>query len=69
MAPRQLVVHPVHGYLIKPPEEVTTMKRNKRERNRVQSVNRGFEVLRQHLPMLQGKVSKVCLPSFIFNLA
>ena len=66
MAPLQLVVHPVHGYMIKPPEEVKTMKRNKRERNRVESVNKGFEVLRVHLPLLHGKVRKVCLFTFIY---
>ena len=66
MAPRQLIVHPVRGYMIKPPEEVKTMKRNKRERNRVESVNRGFLVLRLHLPLLHGKVSKVCFFTFIY---
>ena len=66
MAPLQLVVHPVHGYMIKPPEAVRMMKRNKRERNRVESVIRGFLVLRLHLPLLHGKVSKVCLFTFIY---
>ena len=39
------------------------MKRNKRERNQVESINRGFMVLRQ---LLQGKVSKVCLFPIIY---
>ena len=65
MAPRQLVVHPVQGYMIKPTEKGATMKMNKRERNRVESVNRGFEVLRQRLLVLQGKVSKVHVCLFV----
>ena len=44
-------------------KKVATMKRNKRERNRVESVKRGFEGLRQ---LLQGKFSKVCLFPIIY---
>ena len=63
MAPRGklLVVHPVHGYKMKPQEDLKTIKRNARERNRVESVNRGFEILKLHLPSAANvkKMSKV----------
>jgi hypothetical protein len=61
MAPRPMAVHPVHGYAIKPQEDLKTIKRNQRERNRVQTVNSGFDVLKQHLPGTAHlkKVSKV----------
>ena len=50
MAPRPMVVHPVHGYKIRPQEDIKTIKRNQRERSRVQTVNLGFDTLKQHLP-------------------
>jgi hypothetical protein len=58
-----MVVHPVHGYKIKPQEDVKTVKRNARERHRVQNVNSGFSVLKQHLPGTAHlkKVSKVTI--------
>lgn len=63
MAPRGklLVVHPVHGYKMKPQEDLKTIKRNARERNRVESVNRGFDILKLHLPAAANvkKMSKV----------
>ena len=63
MAPRPMAVHPVHGYKIKPQEDLKTIKRNTRERNRVQTVNSGFDTLKQHLPGTAHlkKVSKVTI--------
>ena len=63
MGPRPMAVHPVHGYKIKPQEDVKTIKRNQRERNRVQTVNSGFDTLKQHLPGTAHlkKVSKVTI--------
>ena len=62
MAPKsKTVLHPVHGYKIKPTEDLKTIKRNERERNRVQTVNRGFEILRQNIPSAAPvkKMSKI----------
>ena len=63
MAPRTklVAIHPIHGYAIKPPQDLKTTKRNERERNRVETVNRGFEVLRRHVPTaaMVKKMSKV----------
>ena len=63
MAPRTklVAIHPIHGYAIKPPQDLKTIKRNERERNRVETVNRGFEVLRRHVPTaaMVKKMSKV----------
>ena len=64
MAPRptSMVLHPLYGYPIKPPQEVKTLKRNERERNRVEAVNRGFDKLRQHIPQaarVKKRISKV----------
>ena len=55
------VLHPVHGYKIKPQQNLKTIKRNQRERNRVETVNRGFESLRLQIPRaaVMGKLSKV----------
>ena len=50
MGRRQMAVHPVHGYAVKPQEDLKTIKRNKRERVRVETVNRGFENLRAQIP-------------------
>jgi len=59
--PKMIVLHPVHGYRIRPQEDLKTIKRNARERNRVQTVNQGFEHLRQHIPSAacDKKMSKV----------
>ena len=56
-----IVLHPVHGYRIRPQEDLKTIKRNARERNRVQTVNQGFEKLRLHIPgaACDKKMSKV----------
>ena len=63
MAPKAKLVayHPVHGYKIKPQQDLKTIKRNERERTRVQSVNNGFETLRKHIPTAAAlkKMSKV----------
>ena len=55
------VLHPVHGYKIKPQENLKTIKRNQRERSRVETVNRGFESLRLQIPRAaaMGKLSKM----------
>ena len=76
--PKLVVLHPVHGYKIKPAQDLKTMKRNARERNRVQTVNCGFERLRLMVPSAAAdkKMSKVnilghaveyihCLHSFL----
>ena len=59
--PKLVVLHPVHGYKIKPAQDLKTIKRNARERNRVQTVNCGFERLRQLVPsaIADKKMSKV----------
>ena len=63
MAPRTklVAIHPIHGYVIKPQQDLKTIKRNERERNRVETVNRGFETLRMHVPSAATvkKMSKV----------
>ena len=63
MAPRQklIAIHPVHGYAIQPQQDLKTMKRNARERNRVQAVNSCFENLRRCVPSaaVYKKMSKV----------
>ena len=63
MAPRgkMVIVHPVHGYHIKPQEDLKTIKRNARERSRVQNVNSGFDTLKLHIPSTKTvkKMSKV----------
>ena len=63
MAPRSkmVAIHPIHGYAIKPQQDLKTIKRNERERNRVETVNRGFETLRRHVPTAATvkKMSKV----------
>ena len=63
MAPKAKLVayHPVHGYKIKPAQDLKTIKRNERERKRVEVVNKGFETLRQHVPSAVPvkKMSKV----------
>ena len=63
MAPSEKTVlyHPVYGYAVKPTQELKTIKRNARERRRVQSVNRSYELLKQHLPNMahKSRVSKV----------
>jgi hypothetical protein len=63
MAPRQKLValHPVHGYAIAPPQDLKTMKRNARERNRVLTVNQSFDALRRAVPsaLAHRKLSKV----------
>jgi len=63
MAPRTklVAIHPIHGYAIKPQQDLKTIKRNERERNRVETVNKGFETLRLHVPTaaMVKKMSKV----------
>lgn len=56
-----VAIHPIHGYAIKPQQDLKTIKRNERERNRVETVNRGFETLRRHVPAAATvkKMSKV----------
>ena len=58
-----MAVHPVHGYAIKPQEDLKTTKRNQRERTRVETVNRGFELLRRQIPRAAAseKLSKVAV--------
>jgi hypothetical protein len=63
MAPRSrlIAIHPVHGYAITPQQDLKTIKRNARERNRVQAVNSCFENLRRRVPSaaVYKKMSKV----------
>eukprot|EP00090_Calanus_glacialis_P011071 TRINITY_DN19554_c0_g1_i1.p1 TRINITY_DN19554_c0_g1~~TRINITY_DN19554_c0_g1_i1.p1 ORF type:complete len:252 (-),score=29.03 TRINITY_DN19554_c0_g1_i1:499-1254(-) len=63
MKPRTklVAIHPVHGYAIPPPQDVKVSRRNARERNRVKSVNNGFEILKRHIPSAAPvkKMSKV----------
>jgi hypothetical protein len=63
MAPRTklIAIHPVHGYAIMPQQDLKTIKRNARERNRVQAVNSCFENLRRNVPSaaVYKKMSKV----------
>jgi hypothetical protein len=63
MPPRSklVAIHPVHGYAIMPQQDLKTIKRNARERNRVQAVNSCFENLRRRVPSaaVYKKMSKV----------
>ena len=62
MAPKpKHTIHPVHGYKMKPMENLKTIKRNQRERHRVQNLNNGFEILRQNIPAVAAmkKMSKI----------
>ena len=64
MGRKQLaVLHPVHGYKIKPQQNLKTIKRNARERTRVENVNKSFESLRLQIPRAaaMGKLSKVSI--------
>ena len=56
-----VAIHPVHGYAIPPPQDVKVSRRNARERNRVKTVNSGFEMLKRHIPSAAPvkKMSKV----------
>ena len=45
-----MIFHPTLGYAIPPPIPVSVARRNARERNRVKTVNGGFECLRVHVP-------------------
>ena len=70
MAPKpKHVIHPIHGYKMKPTENLKTIKRNERERNRVQNLNSGFEVLRQNIPAVAAmkKMSKIQILSHAVN--
>jgi hypothetical protein len=51
----------VHGYAIMPQQDLKTIKRNARERNRVQAVNSCYENLRRNVPSaaVYKKMSKV----------
>lgn len=55
------VLHPIHGYKVKPTESLKTVKRNERERHRVQHLNQGFDILRQNIPAVAAmkKMSKI----------
>ena len=66
---RLVALHPVHGYAIPPPQDVKVSRRNARERNRVQSVNHGFDVLKRHIPTAASvkKMSKVNILSHAVN--
>ncbi len=63
MAPRTklIAIHPGHGYVITPQQDLKTIKRNARERNRVQVVNSCYENLRRNVPSAEvyKKMSKV----------
>ena len=70
MAPRpKHVIHPIHGYKVKPTENLKTIKRNERERHRVQNLNNGFEILRQNIPAVAAmkKMSKMNILSHAVN--
>ena len=66
---RLVALHPVHGYAIPPPMDVKVTRRNARERNRVQSVNAGFDLLKRHIPSAAAtkKMSKVNILSHAVN--
>ena len=63
MAPKSKLVayHPVHGYAIEPTQDLKTIKRNQRERIRVETVNKTYETLRRVIPAaaVHKKMSKV----------
>ena len=70
MAPQpKHVIHPIHGYKVKPTENLKTIKRNERERHRVQNLNNGFEILRQNIPAVAAmkKMSKMNILSHAVN--
>lgn len=58
---QRITFHPGLGYDIPPPIPAKVAKRNLRERKRVQQVNTGFDMLRNHVPTAakHKKMSKV----------
>ena len=56
-----VVYHPVHGYAMQPQQDLKTIKRNQRERSRVQAVNKAYDTLSKVIPSTVGnrKMSKV----------
>ncbi len=48
-----------HHHSVKKPQTPSVSRRNARERNRVKQVNNGFATLRNHIPHLKSKTSKV----------
>ena len=48
-----------HHHSVKKPQTPSVSRRNARERNRVKQVNNGFCTLRNHIPHLKNKTSKV----------
>ena len=48
-----------HHHSVKKPQTPSVSRRNARERNRVKLVNNGFSTLRNHIPHLKNKTSKV----------
>ena len=48
-----------HHHSVKKPQTPSVSRRNARERNRVKQVNDGFSTLRNHVPNLKNKTSKV----------
>ena len=63
-----MAIHPVHGYAIPPPQDVKVSRRNARERNRVKTVNDGFEKLKRSIPAAATvkKLSKVRLSAIFW---
>ena len=49
-----------HHHSVKKFQTPSVSRRNARERNRVKQVNSGFSVLKDHVPHLKNKTSKVC---------
>ena len=48
-----------HHHSVKKFQTPSVSRRNARERNRVKQVNSGFNVLKDHVPHLKNKTSKV----------
>ena len=48
-----------HHHSVKKYQTPSVSRRNARERNRVKQVNSGFSILKDHVPHLKNKTSKV----------
>ena len=55
-----------HHHSVKKFQTPSVSRRNARERNRVKQVNSGFSVLKDHVPHLKNKTSKVFKQKLVY---
>ena len=56
-----------HHHSVKKFQTPSVSRRNARERNRVKQVNSGFCILKDHVPHLKNKTSKVIIIGYKIN--